>query len=96
MGKTTLLRQSRVGLAALVLVAALLPAAAPPVAAAICDTSYCATLTIYPNGTGAGRVTSDDGGIDCSWNGFVASGTCFKTYSWTVVLPSINVTLTYY
>jgi hypothetical protein len=46
-------------------------------------------------GDGSGRVTSDDGGIDCSYNGDVQSGDCAESYTQIADFVSqITVTLT--
>ena len=45
-------------------------------------------------GDGSGRVTSDDGYIDCSWNGDFTSGDCREVYTGIAdFIESISVTL---
>jgi hypothetical protein len=37
-------------------------------------------LTVFASGTGSGTITSDVGGINCTWNGSAQSGVCSQTY----------------
>ena len=46
-------------------------------------------------GGGKGRVTSDDGGIDCSYDTGAVSGDCIEVYVVTDVISSFQVTLTF-
>ncbi|HET9852795.1 MAG TPA: hypothetical protein VFP56_09845 [Candidatus Limnocylindrales bacterium] len=49
----------------------------------------------FGNGDGAGRVTSDDDGIDCRYANGGASGDCSQTYIFPDFQSSVLVTITY-
>jgi hypothetical protein len=44
-------------------------------------------MTLYPSGTGSGRVTSTPAGIDCGYAGGTQSGTCEHTWYFTGDFP---------
>ena len=68
--------------------AGLVPGGVQPVAA-----SWQGSITVYPDGDGSGRVTSDDGGIDCGYANLRNSGDCSQTYIWPDFQSSVVVTL---
>ena len=91
----TAIRRAAVGLVALALAIAGLAATPQPVAA-----SWERTLSVQfafgeNLGDGAGHVTSDDGGIDCTWSGYAASGDCSEHYVLPNFQTSYDVTLTF-
>lgn len=71
--------------------AGLVPGGVPHAAAA-----WSGSINVYVNtGDGAGRVTSDDGGIDCVFADNRATGDCEQTYVWADLLSSVLVGITY-
>lgn len=66
-------------------------AAPGPVAA-----SWSGSITVFfATGDGAGRVTSDDGGIDCGYANDRNSGDCSQSYVFPDSVRSVLVTITY-
>jgi hypothetical protein len=80
------------GLAAAVLAGAV---GLSPLAAGVALAEQSATLEIvFGSGTGVGRITSDPGGIDCTWNGSSRSGDCVGTFIWpNFIATGIDVDL---
>ncbi|HEX2550380.1 MAG TPA: hypothetical protein VHK64_02200 [Nocardioidaceae bacterium] len=66
-----------------------------PVAASWEHTLSISLVSSGDLGDGTGRVTSDDGGIDCSWSNFIPSGDCSEHYVLPNFQTSYDVTLTF-
>jgi hypothetical protein len=62
-----------------------------PVAAA-----WSGSINVYiADGDGTGRVTSDDGGVDCTLGNDRTSGDCEQSYVWADFLTSVLIEITY-
>ncbi|HET7182147.1 MAG TPA: hypothetical protein VFI15_07955, partial [Candidatus Limnocylindrales bacterium] len=92
MGGSRGIRAGAFALAALLASAAGLgPGGVQPVAAA-----WTASINVYVNdGDGVGRVTSEDGGIDCAFGDGRATGDCSESYTYADFVGNVSVSIRY-